>query len=103
MHALFASGGPFVVAYASRTIKEKGAIRSTLSALWLGGNAALLAVLVARGVMGAGAWKSSALLLPVAAAGTAAGVFLHDRIPQKGFAALTQIVLAAAGAALLLT
>ena len=101
MHGLYASGGPMLVAYASARIKDKGIFRSTLSMVWLAGNAALLAVLALSGAMGAQTWKASAWLLPAAAVGAAAGVALHDRVPQKGFATLTHLLLAGAGTLLL--
>ncbi|MFO8058177.1 MAG: sulfite exporter TauE/SafE family protein, partial [bacterium] len=95
-----ASGGPLLVIYAARMIKDKSEFRATLSLVWV-----VLGAFLAASYTIAGVWKPAMaplilLGLPAVAAGTAAGIYLHDRIPQKPFRLLVFTLLLMAGAVL---
>jgi uncharacterized membrane protein YfcA len=102
VHGLYASGGPLIVLYASRAIPDKGAFRSTLSALWVVVNTALVAVHIAGGSINAATAKATAYLLPSLLLGIAAGEFLHDRIDERRFRIVVFALLVVAGASLAL-
>jgi uncharacterized membrane protein YfcA len=102
IHGLYASGGPLVVLYASRAIRDKGAFRSTLSALWLVVNTVLVAVHVAGGSINAATAKASVYLLPSLVLGIALGEFLHDRIDERRFRLVVFALLVVAGGSLAL-
>lgn len=96
-HGAFASGGPLAVYVAGRSLTDKRAFRSTLSALWLVLNAALVA-----GYVGSGAFhRDTALLaLPCAAGlvcGIVAGEALHRRVAPRRFLPLVHSLLLVAG------
>jgi uncharacterized membrane protein YfcA len=102
VHGLYASGGPLIVLYASRAIPDKGAFRSTLSALWVVVNTALVAVHIAGGSINAATAKATAYLLPSLLLGIAAGEFLHDRIDERRFRLVVFALLVVAGGSLAL-
>jgi uncharacterized membrane protein YfcA len=97
LHGMYASGGPLVVYYASRNIPEKRAFRSTLSALWLTLNTALLIAFLATGKFTSESAWMTLVLLPVLAIGIAIGEWLHNVLPDKGFRVLVYSVLLVAG------
>ncbi len=95
-----ASGGPLLVIYAAKMIEDKSEFRATLSLIWV----VLGAFLVASYTL-SGAWKSEMvplilLGLPAVVIGTAAGIYLHDRIPQKPFRIMVFVLLLISGAVL---
>jgi len=100
IHGLFGSGGPMIVYFASRELRGKAAFRSTLSALWIVLNAALVVNYAALGLFTAETTRMSLLLLPVVALGTGLGDRLHGRLPERPFQLMTYGLLLFAGAAL---
>lgn len=102
MEGMYASGGPLVVYCAGGRIPEKGAFRSTLSALWV-----LLAVVLvishtATGKLTAASAWYFVTLLPVLAAGVALGGRLHDVLPERSFRIFVYATLLATGVSILL-
>ena len=92
-----ACGGPFLVIYAARTLSDKSAFRATLSLVWSVLNTILCATYLATGRFNADSIPLIGLALPCVALGTALGIVLHDRIPQKPFRVLVFSVLLVSG------
>jgi uncharacterized membrane protein YfcA len=102
VHGAFGTGGPMAVYVAGREIADKRVFRSTLSALWLLLNAALLATYAASGFLSLASARLSATLLVPLAVGIAAGEWAHRRLPHRAFATLVFAVLLVAGLVLAL-
>ena len=102
MQAIYLSGGPLVVYYASRKLLNKRNFRSTLSALWLVLNIFLLISHVFTGKTTFTTLKASGMLLPALLAGIVIGEWLHHRIPEKTFRILVFLLLIVAGASLII-
>lgn len=101
VQGIYASGGPLVVYYASRKLKDKTVFRSTLSMLWLALNIVLVTTLAMKHEVNAGTLKTSAALLPSLAIGIFLGEKLHGRINERAFRVFVFALLIAAGASLL--
>lgn len=102
MQGMYASGGPFIVYYASRALPEKGSFRATLSLLWLLMNLVLVATLSESGKVSAYTLQFSFYLVPAVLAGLFAGSKIHDHVSEYAFRAGVYVLLAVAGFALLL-
>lgn len=97
MQGLYASGGPFIVAYASRTHFDKAQFRTTLSCLWLILNLVLCGKFIYSEQITQESLTFSAQLMPAFFIGTILGFKLHDRLSQKVFIRIVYILLAVAG------
>ncbi len=101
VHGLFACGGPMAVYVMGREVPDKGAFRSTLAALWLVLNAALIASYASAGhITGSTLLAGATLLLPLAL-GIAAGEHIHASLSPRRFRIAVFALLLAAGASLL--
>ena len=101
MQGLLTSGGPLVVLYTAAALPEKRRFRSTMSALWLALNTALIAAHVAHGTLDRGALEMALALTPALIAGTALGERLHAQVSERTFRIGVYALLAVAGAAML--
>jgi uncharacterized membrane protein YfcA len=101
--ALFGTGGPFYTIYLTRRVKDKLALRATISGV-------LFFSAIARLVLftGAGLYRQSALpplaaaLLPCALGGLYLGNRLHQRLPVERIRQAIWVVLTVGGASLVL-
>jgi uncharacterized membrane protein YfcA len=100
MQGLFASGGPFVVYYASREIADKSRFRTTLSFLWLILNTVLATSLAVQGKITPETLRSSLFLLPSVLLGMAAGMKVHARVSESSFRRGVYALLVLAGTSL---
>ncbi|MBW1878665.1 MAG: sulfite exporter TauE/SafE family protein [Deltaproteobacteria bacterium] len=101
IHGAFATGGPMAVYVAGRELHDKGAFRSTLSALWLLLNLALIAGYLVTGVLGWESARLTAILAVPLALGLLAGDLLHHRVDARSFRTMVYVLLAIAGVLLL--
>ena len=101
VHGIFACGGPLVVYYAGRTLRDKARFRATLSALWLVLNAIVFSSLVQRGTVGGKTLAVSALLAAPLVLGIAVGEQLHARVSEARFRRGVFVLLLVAGLVLL--
>lgn len=101
IHGLFACGGPMVVYVAGREVQDKGAFRSTLSALWLVLNTALCVSYAAGDQITAATLGRSAALVAPLLLGIIGGEWAHARAPERRFRVGVFALLLVAGAALL--
>jgi len=93
IHGIFASGGPLIVYYASRELKDKSCFRATLSALWLVLNSFLIGNYYIRGQIQAHTLEFTASLLPALIIGILIGEFLHYKVNERLFRFVVYIVL----------
>ncbi len=100
MQGLYASGGPFIVYFASREIPDKRQFRTTLALLWLILNTALFFSLIFSGKIGAESLRNSAFLLPAVLAGMFTGMRVHERVSEATFRIIVYALLTVAGASL---
>ena len=96
-----ASGGPLLVIYAAKMIKDKSEFRATLALIWVVLGAFLMASYTVSGVWKSEMWPLIGWGLPAVVAGTAAGIYLHDRIPQRPFRIMVFALLLLSGAVLI--
>lgn len=100
-HGLLASGGPLVVYYASRTIPDRHAFRSTLSTLWLVLNTTLLVSFALHGQLARPSITLAVALLPAVGVGILVGEVLHERVDEILFRKVVQALLLVTGLCLL--
>ena len=103
MQGLYASGGPMVAYYASRTLAGKGTFRSTLSALWAALNIVMTLSYAATGRLSRRTVVGSLLLVPLVIAGIGAGEWLHGRVNERVFRAMVFAMLLVAGVSLVVS
>lgn len=101
IHGVFGSGGPMIVYYASRTIRDKTRFRSTLSALWLVLNAILVTNYSVSGMITAETGMLSAALVPALLVGAFLGERIHGRVRERPFRLSVFLLLLLAGSVLL--
>lgn len=106
IQGLMGTGGPLVVWAIGREMRAGGldptTFRSTLNAVWLVVNGALVAALAATGRVTLATLADTALLVPFALAGSALGMALHPRVDEARFRRVLWAVLTACGVPLLL-
>lgn len=90
-HGLFATGGPLIVYYAGREIREPQAFLGTLAVLWLILNVTLYATMWMGGSAGVQSLQRAAIVLPGFIAGVAVGSFI--KVKELTFKTLTWSVL----------
>lgn len=100
VHGLFGSGGPMVVYFASREIRDKGTFRATLSALWLLLNAVLVGNYFSLGLLGRQTLEVTLTLFPALLLALVVGERLHRRLDERHFRPLVYGLLLFAGLAL---
>lgn len=110
IHGAFATGGPFVVLYATRTLKDKGEFRATLSLLWVCLNTFLIATdatfrpllgniaaVATDGAPMGQSLRNLAWSLPFLLVGIAVGEGVHRRVDAALFRKMVFWVLLATG------
>jgi hypothetical protein len=94
-HGLFATGGPLIVYYAGREIREPQAFLGTLAVLWLILNVVLYATMWIAGSAGVQSLQLAAVVLPGFIAGVVIGSFI--KVKELTFKTLTWSVLLIVG------
>lgn len=101
VHGIFVSGGPLLVGYLTRRVKEKESFRVTISAVWILLNSLVLADDVLHGLWTAELVKVQLGALPFFAAGIAVGGVLCKRMNQRAFLLLSYVLLLLSGGLML--
>lgn len=101
VHGMFVSGGPLLIAYLSKTVKEKVSFRATISTVWI-----ILNTIILIDDMRAGLWtislvKTQVIAVPFFIVGMAVGTKLYKSMSQMLFMKLTYILLFVSGISLL--
>jgi len=110
IHGAFASGGPFIVLYAARALRDKTLFRVTMCLIWFCLNSALLIWwtfkdLVMDGVWTGGVWMqndgfalyATLITLPFLAVSILVGNYLHHRASEYVFRLVVFALLLAGG------
>ncbi len=84
VHGAFATGGPLIVIYGTRALRDKSVFRVTMSMTWLTLNTILLAQWLVRGALTAPQLRLAAMCIPFTLAGMALGTFAHYRVSGDG-------------------
>ncbi len=92
IHGIFVIGGPFLVIYASQTMKNKGEFRATLSFVWIILNSVILFANFGKIFIADYSIQSLISILPLVI-GMYIGNKLHNKMSQKFFMLLTFILL----------
>lgn len=101
IHGAFASGGPFVVLYASRALKDKGEFRATLCLLWTTLNTVLIITYLKTGIFNTSLVKDVGVMLPFLAVGIVVGEIVHNKVDELLFKKIVFIVLLITGSFML--
>ena len=96
-HGAFASGGPFVVIYASKALKEKALFRVSVCLLWMCLNTALLIAWLTQGKWTQTTNFALLMTLPFLLLGILIGDFLHHRVNEHVFRLIVYALLLGTG------
>lgn len=102
IHGIYATGGPMLVYAMGRSGLDKHQFRSTLAAVWLVLNVALVTGYLLEGRYDAGTGADLLVLLPAIPLGIIAGEHLHRRVDERRFKAVVFAMLIPAALSLLL-
>lgn len=85
MNGAFGTGGPPIVVYADRAMRDKSVFRATLSMVWLVLDTILVAVFIATGRLDQTQLWLNLLCLPATLAGMWTGTHTHYRMNEHAF------------------
>jgi uncharacterized membrane protein YfcA len=97
VHGLFVCGGPLLIGYLSKRIKNKASFRATISTIWILLNGTIFVSQLISGAWNTGLIKVQLISLPFMAAGMFAGSLLYKRLSQRTFMLITYVLLFIAG------
>lgn len=101
VHGIFVSGGPLLIAYLSKVIKDKVSFRATISTVWIVLNSIILVDDLRAGLWNMGLLKEQLIVLPFFLAGMFIGSKLYSKMNQSVFMKLTYVLLFISGVILL--
>ena len=85
MQGAFGTGGPLIVVYAARALRDKSVFRATLSLLWLTINTILVGTFIATGRIDREQMWLNLICLPATLAGMWIGTHTHYRMDERLF------------------
>lgn len=97
VHGMFVSGGPLLIGYLSRAIKEKVSFRATISTIWIILNTIILVQDISTGMWTHELIRTEFISIPFMIAGMVIGSILVKRMSQSVFMKLTYILLFVSG------
>lgn len=101
VHGMFVCGGPLLIAYMSKTIKDKRNFRATISTVWIVLNSIILLDDIHAGLWTVELVKMQVITAPLLFLGMAIGTKLYQCMSQEVFMKLTYILLFISGISLL--
>ena len=101
VHGMFVCGGPLLISYLTRRVKESGAFRATISTVWIVLNGLILGSHIYEGMWTLETVKTGACTLPFLLAGMAIGGILYKKMSRKVFMIITYVLLLISGISLL--
>lgn len=101
VHGIFVSGGPLLIGYLSKKLKDKRVFRATISTIWIILNGLILFDDIRTGLWDFRQIKIFAFTLPFLLVGMWLGSILYSKMSQKAFMVLTYILLLGCGFLLL--
>ena len=103
VHGIFSTGGPVVVLYTTKALKDKGEFRATLCLLWVTLNTLIIARYIAEGSLTGPVLKTTGLLIPFVVIGVYFGEKIHDKIDSRKFSLVVFSMLLLTGIFMLIT
>ena len=100
VHGMFVCGGPLLVLYADRKLKDKQEFRTTLSAVWVVLNGLILLSDAMNGYFAEGTVAALAACMVVLLAAVAVGNLVARKLNRKAFMAVTYVLMAISGISL---
>lgn len=97
VHGAFTCGGPFIVVYATKNIKDKTSFRATLCALWATLNAIMLIIDTYTGQLTKNIVKISAITMVFVIIAIVASNIIHKKINSESFTKFVYIALIISG------
>lgn len=97
VHGAFTCGGPFVVVYATKNIKNKTSFRATLCALWATLNGIMLMLNTFKGEISFEIIKVSAITMPFVVVAIVVSNILHKKVNGEAFTKFVYAALFVAG------
>ncbi|WP_297437550.1 sulfite exporter TauE/SafE family protein [uncultured Clostridium sp.] len=97
VHGAFTCGGPFVVMYATKNIKDKSSFRATLCALWAALNALMLSINVFKGEITGEIMKLSGITMIFVMVAIYVSNIVHKKINGDSFNKFVYIALCISG------
>lgn len=102
VHGIFVSGGPLLIGYLTRRIKDKVSFRATISTVWIVLNTMIMADDIRSGLWNPALVKTQVISIPFLLAGMFIGSKLYAKMSQRVFMILTYILLFISGISLLI-
>lgn len=102
VHGIFVSGGPVLIGYMTRRIKDKVSFRATISAVWIFLNTMILADDIRAGLWNPDLMKVQMASVPFLLGGMFIGGKLYVRMSQRLFMVITYVLLFLSGILLLI-
>lgn len=100
MHKLYVSGGPFVVIYGLRELKDKNKFRATLSLLWIILNSVLFTTQIVQGLFTVHVWILFGIGAGVTILSLFIGSLIAPKLSKKLFLKITCVLLFISGVTL---
>ncbi len=97
VHGMFVCGGPLLIGYLTRRIREKDAFRATISVVWIVLNGAILVSQLIGHEWNSDLLKIQLVSVPFLLGGMFIGSLLYKRMSQRFFMLLTYVLLFIAG------
>lgn len=100
VHGMFVSGGPLLIGYLSKTIKDKVSFRATISTVWVILNTIILLDDIRGGLWTTELIKIQLISIPFLIAGMVIGTKLYKNMSQLLFMKITYLLLFISGISL---
>lgn len=97
VHGMFVCGGPLLIAYLTKRVKEKEKFRATISVVWIFLNGVIFITQLIAGAWNPGLWLILLKTTPFFFGGMAIGSRLYRHMSQQFFIGLTYVLLFIAG------
>ncbi len=97
VHGMFVSGGPLLIGYLSKSIKEKVSFRATISTIWIVLNTIILIDDIHTGLWNMKLIQNGIITIPFFIAGMVIGTKLYKHMSQTTFMKITYILLFVSG------
>lgn len=101
IHGMFVCGGPLLIGYLSKTVKDKVSFRATISTVWIILNSIILIDDVRAGLWNPGLVWTQLITIPFMIVGMVIGTKLYKRMSQQLFMKLTYVLLFISGISLI--
>jgi uncharacterized membrane protein YfcA len=97
VHGAFTVGGPLIIVYCRRAIRDKTTFRSTLTVVWIVLNFALMGGWTLTSAWRPGTLQLTLIGLPFSLAALIVGEWIHHRVDAKSFGVWVNVVLILSG------